>query len=86
MLLKHHLNFLNYMPNKEGGYDKPYYSGSKVMGRNKELTNDWTLLTQAHEEIATTRKDTNSGKLKPGNYKTEKVVTPIPRSNDTVVI
>lgn len=39
-----------------GGYDKPYYSGDKRFGRNKELTDDFTLRQQAEVAIAKARK------------------------------
>lgn len=48
------------MASQLGGYDTPYYAGAVRMGRNKEIVDDFTLLAQAHEAIARSRKDVSS--------------------------
>lgn len=52
------------MPKDMGGYDQPYHAGAVRMGRNKEITDDFSFLTQAHEAIAKARTSAN-GKMKP---------------------
>lgn len=51
---------------KSGGYDQPYYSGDTRMGRNKELTDDFTLRAQAEEAFAKARKSA-TGSMKPSD-------------------
>lgn len=53
------------MPDINGGYDNPSHAGSSRMGRNKELTDDWTLLKQAHVATARARKSTADGPMRP---------------------
>lgn len=48
-----------------GGYDKPAHAGSTRMGRNKEITDDFTLLKQAHEATARARTSTKDGAMRP---------------------
>lgn len=62
-----------------GNYDKPYYANDERFGRNKELTDEWTMRAQAEEAFAVARKNTKE-KLKAGDYKTGKVVTDPPFS------
>ena len=53
------------------------------MGRNKEITDDFTLRDQAAKAIAESRKGTNNSttpNATPGNYRTEKTVTYPPLS------
>lgn len=67
------------MPGNMGGYEKPYHAGSIPFGRNKEITDDFSLLGQAHEAVAKSRKSTAEGPLRPGDYGTgTKVVTDPP--------
>ena len=70
------------MPSINGGYDKPAHSGSTRFGRNKELTDDWTLLQQAHAATARARKSTKDGAIRPsiGNGSEPKTITPMPFS------
>lgn len=42
--------------------DQPYYSGAERMGRNKELTDDFTLRDQAAEAMAKSRKSAGISK------------------------
>lgn len=63
----------------DGGYDKPYYSGDVRMGRNKELTDDFTLRKQAAEAIDKSRKSAGSPTTPPDN-RTDKHVTARPLS------
>lgn len=65
---------------ENGGYDKPYYSGNKRMGRNKEITDEFTLEAQAARVIESSRKSTKDGAIKPGDYRTEKTITNPPLS------
>ena len=69
------------MPGNKGGYDEPSHAGSTPMGRNKEITDDFSLLGQAGEAIAKARKSTSEGPLRAGDYGTGgKVVTTPPLS------
>lgn len=64
------------MPAKNGGYDKPEHAMSTRLGRNKEITDDFTMLAQADEAIKKARKSTKEGKIRPGDHGSgEKVVT-----------
>lgn len=67
------------MPNNMGGYDKPYHAGAIRMGRNKEITDDFSFLGQAHEAIAKARKSA-SGKMKPSAGNGSKKTTRPPLS------
>ncbi len=53
------------MPDINGGYDKPAHAGSTRFGRNKELTDEWTLLQQAHKATARARTSTKDGAMRP---------------------
>lgn len=58
--------------------DKPYHSGAVRMGRNKEITDEFTMRDQAAAAISRARTSTKDGKLRPsiGNSGQEpKVVT-----------
>ena len=69
------------MPGNKGGYDVPYHAGSVPLGRNKEITDDFSLLGQVHEAVAKARTSTKSGPLRAGDYGTgKKVVTDPPLS------
>lgn len=63
----------------DGGRDKPYYSGDVRMGRNAELTDDFTLRRQAAEAIDKSRKSAK-GSMAPGDYGIEKDITDPPLS------
>lgn len=53
------------MPDINGGYDKPTHAGATRFGRNKEITDEWTLLQQAHAATARARKSTKDGAMRP---------------------
>ena len=57
-----------------GNQDQPYYSGAFPMGRNKEITDDFTMLNQAREAIEGSRKSA-TGKMNEADYGGEKVTT-----------
>lgn len=65
---------------ENGGYDRPYHSGDVRMGRNKEITDDFTLRKQAEEVIANSRKSVKEGAMKEGDNGTEKKHTYPPLS------
>ena len=64
----------------DGGRDKPYYSGDVRMGRNAEISDEFTLKRQAAEAIDKARKSTKDGDLNPGDYGIEKKITDPPLS------
>lgn len=69
------------MARADGGFDKPSHANSTRFGRNKELTDDWSLLAQAGAAIDKARKSTTDGAIRPGDYGTgSKVVTDPPLS------
>lgn len=59
---------------------KPYISTEVPMGRNKEITTDFTFDEQAKKAVAESRKSANDGKMKPANNSTKKVVSYPPLS------
>ena len=60
----------------DGMLDSVYHSGSVRMGRNKEISDDFTLREQAKVAMANARTSTKQGKMKPGNYSEGKITTP----------
>jgi len=64
------------MPTINGGYDQPSHAGSTRLGRNKEITDEWSMLKQAGEAMARSRTSA-AGKMRPsiGNEDSGKVVT-----------
>lgn len=63
-----------------GGYDRPYHANDVRFGRNKELTDDFTLRAQAEEAMARARTSSAAGSAKPsiGNESDGKKVTTTP--------
>ncbi len=51
------------MPDINGGYDKPAHAGSTRFGRNKEITDDFSMLQQAGQALAGARMGVSSGPL-----------------------
>ena len=65
--------------------DKPTSSQTSVFGRNKEITDEFSLRRQANKAVSESRKSSggtvaNPGRPRPGNFKTQKVVTKPPLS------
>lgn len=58
---------------------KPYIPTEVPMGRNKEITTDFTFQEQADKAVAESRKSA-SGQIRPSNTKTAKVVSNPPFS------
>ncbi len=63
-----------------GGYDQPYHANDVRFGRNKELTDDFTLRAQAEEAMARARTSTKDGAMRPsiGNDSNGKKVVTTP--------